>query len=105
MAVAYQDNTNVRAMIDSYIRLGIVHIFVLFLQVTIDSQQVTLNALQVVTLAIKDIISGITISGNKPFAAFSGNMAGKVQPTDNAFSYAVVSELLIRLFLTLLTLK
>jgi len=30
----------------------------------------------VVTLAINDHITGISVSGSKPFAAFSGSMAG-----------------------------
>lgn len=62
----------------------------IFLQITIGNQQVTLNALQVVTLAVRfEITSGISVSGNKPFAAFSGNMAGMVQAED-AFSYVMV---------------
>ena len=46
------------------------------LQITIGTQEEVLNAFQVVTLAVKNITSGITVSGSKPFAAFSGNMCG-----------------------------
>ena len=63
----------------------------LFSQITIGSQQVTLNALQVATLAIDDITSGIAVFGSKPFAAFSGSMAGIVSTTDHSMSYTMVS--------------
>ncbi len=49
----------------------------------------TLNALQVVSLATKSVLSGIRISGNKPFAAFSGNMCGNMVNSD-ACGYAMV---------------
>ena len=45
-------------------------------QISIGTQQVTLNALQVVTLATLNATSGITVTGSKPFAAYSGNMCG-----------------------------
>ncbi len=60
------------------------------LQVTIGTQTVTINALQVVTLAIVNIISGTLVIGDKPIAAFSGSMVGVVQSTD-AYDYIMVS--------------
>jgi hypothetical protein len=60
----------------------------------IGSQQVTLNALQVVTLAIRDIISGIYVNGNKPFAAFSGNMK-EFGDNTGITDYVMVSSILI----------
>uniref|UniRef100_A0A914VAP4 IgGFc-binding protein N-terminal domain-containing protein n=1 Tax=Plectus sambesii TaxID=2011161 RepID=A0A914VAP4_9BILA len=52
--VAYQDNT----------------------QVTIGTQTVTINALQVASVASKIYLSGTVISGNKPFGAISGCTCG-----------------------------
>uniref|UniRef100_A0A914VWW2 IgGFc-binding protein N-terminal domain-containing protein n=1 Tax=Plectus sambesii TaxID=2011161 RepID=A0A914VWW2_9BILA len=54
--VAYQDNT----------------------QVTIGNQTVTINALQVASIASKNVLSGIVINGNKPFGVVSGCMCGFV---------------------------
>lgn len=59
------------------------------IQITIDNQQVRLDALQVVTLAVKQVVSGITIDGNKPFAAYSGNICADIQP-DYFVDYVVV---------------
>jgi hypothetical protein len=56
-------------------------------QITIGSQKVTLNALQVVTLAVNRITSGISVIGSKPFAAFSGTMYGYLTGSSN---YAIV---------------
>jgi hypothetical protein len=60
------------------------------LQITIGTQTVTINALQVLTLAIYDIISGTRVIADKPIAAFSGNMCGVVQASD-ACDYVMVS--------------
>lgn len=82
MAVAYEDNTIVSEIHDKFV-YKINNLFWFSIaQITIGVQQVSLNALQVVTLAIRGIISGITITGTKPFAAFSGNMFAKMRPTD-----------------------
>uniref|UniRef100_A0A914VUS6 IgGFc-binding protein N-terminal domain-containing protein n=1 Tax=Plectus sambesii TaxID=2011161 RepID=A0A914VUS6_9BILA len=54
--VAYQDNT----------------------RVTIGNQTVTINALQVASVASWTFLSGTVISGNKPFAAISGCTCGDV---------------------------
>jgi hypothetical protein len=60
------------------------------LQITIGTQTVTINALQVLTLAIKNIISGTLVIGDKPIAAFSGSICGYVQG-DDACDYVMVS--------------
>jgi hypothetical protein len=60
------------------------------LQITIGTQTMTINALQVLTLAIKNIISGTLVIADKPIAAFSGNMCGYVQG-DDACDYVMVS--------------
>lgn len=67
------------------------------LQITIGNQQVTLNALQVVTLAIKYFTSGNSINGNKPFAAFSGNMCGRVYGSDDVCNYVMVSRSIVQI--------
>uniref|UniRef100_A0A914USW0 IgGFc-binding protein N-terminal domain-containing protein n=1 Tax=Plectus sambesii TaxID=2011161 RepID=A0A914USW0_9BILA len=58
--VAYQDNT----------------------QITIGNQSVTINALQVASIASDNVLSGTVISGNKPFGAISGCTCGFVGPED-----------------------
>uniref|UniRef100_A0A914V1J7 IgGFc-binding protein N-terminal domain-containing protein n=1 Tax=Plectus sambesii TaxID=2011161 RepID=A0A914V1J7_9BILA len=50
-------------------------------QVTIGNQTVTLNALQVASVATMDVLSGTVISGNKPFGAISGSTCGIVAST------------------------
>jgi hypothetical protein len=42
-----------------------------------------LNASQLVTFAVEKITSGMSVTGNKPFAAFSGNMLGYLTPLWN----------------------
>uniref|UniRef100_A0A914VWI5 IgGFc-binding protein N-terminal domain-containing protein n=1 Tax=Plectus sambesii TaxID=2011161 RepID=A0A914VWI5_9BILA len=66
--VAYQDNT----------------------QITIGTQTVTINALQVASVASMDILSGTVISGNKPFGAISGCTCGWVYNTSGACDYEAV---------------
>lgn len=50
----------------------------------------TINSSQVVTLAAQYKISGIRVSGNKPFAAFSGTMFGRGLSMPN-YDYAMVT--------------
>ncbi len=59
------------------------------LQITINNQSVILTALQVVTLSVKLNTSGFTIIGNKPFAAYSGNMCDAIQGDDTSDYLAV----------------
>uniref|UniRef100_A0A914W8N1 IgGFc-binding protein N-terminal domain-containing protein n=1 Tax=Plectus sambesii TaxID=2011161 RepID=A0A914W8N1_9BILA len=47
-------------------------------QVTIGTQMVTLNALQVASVASKNVLSGTVISGNKPFGVITGCTCGFV---------------------------
>ena len=84
MAVAYHNETNVRCDEMLHLRYYRLIVFHFVLQITIGDQNVTANALQVVTLAVRYTISGITVTGSKPFVAFSGNMYGCGQVTDNA---------------------
>lgn len=96
MAVAYQDNTIVSK------KFGYMSVMINALspglQITIGSQQVTLNALQTVTLSVTDITTGTRVTGNKPFAAYSGNMGGYVpcglHPLDDylIYDYAMVTN-------------
>uniref|UniRef100_A0A914V3L2 IgGFc-binding protein N-terminal domain-containing protein n=1 Tax=Plectus sambesii TaxID=2011161 RepID=A0A914V3L2_9BILA len=58
--VAYEDNT----------------------QITIGNQAVNINALQVASVASWGILSGIVITGNKPFGAISGSTCGWLTSDD-----------------------
>ena len=93
MAVAYQDNTTVYRSICLFIILHpcscLFRVLSSCLQIRIGTQESLLNALQVVTLAVNSITSGTTVSGSKPFAAFSGNMCGAMHTRDSG-DYAMV---------------
>ena len=85
MAVANEDNTIVRP---SFIRFIILESFLQ--QISIGSQQVTLNALQVVTFASRNVTSGTIIAGSKPFAAYSGNICGDIFGQCETCDYVMV---------------
>lgn len=68
------------------------YFIVKIVQISIGDEQVLLNALQVVTLAVRNLTSGIDITGDKPFATFSGNMGGEVQETDDP-NYMMVVDI------------
>jgi hypothetical protein len=52
----------------------------------------------VVTFALNDHISGISVSGSKPFAAFSGNMAGFDQYRNTAEYIGLADYTMVMLF-------
>jgi hypothetical protein len=82
MAIAYQDNTTVRN----------ISFLIYCFQIIIRNQTVTINALQVVSLEVCGIASGITVSGSKPFAAYSGNKFPFDESTQEADLEMVIDD-------------
>jgi hypothetical protein len=69
------------------------------LQVKIGTQTVTLNALQVASVASKSNMSGTIISGNKPIAAISGCTCGFTVEGVDGCDYEAVRILTYRIYL------